>query len=170
LALVAAVIDPVLAKEHPEKAAHLAANLVHEAQRRIESPFDEENDLSPEEESLREGRRLEQERLFRDSIPVVIAFKDCDTGYKTLGRFAAVLREAQLSYETLDIVEGDRWSVVEFTSTQAVAMLPAWKKARENTLNLANKRKRQSGKTRKDAGNQAPKKRKKRVRTGKQKG
>src|SRR5205085_764564 len=125
---------------HPAKAADLAAELVHEAQRRIESPFHQEEDLSAEEANYRESQRFEREQLFRNPISVAAAFQACNSDYKNVGRFASALRKAGLSYETLDTVEGGAWSVVELTSIQAVAMLPAWKKAHENKLNLENKK------------------------------
>jgi hypothetical protein len=145
LASVAAAIDPLLSKENPSRAVHLAAELIRAAQERIAieqlftagSPHSPFNDEEEEETAEAACDRYAREFLFRNGVTVSEAFKKWGpaSGYKTEGRFAAALRKADLSRETF----GEGFSTVEMTSELAVKELPGWKKEREQKSNRESK-------------------------------
>ncbi len=139
LALVAAVMNAQQSSEYPGKAVDRAAGLIHEAERRIHSPFHQDDGLSEEESDFRDSHRLQRKKLFENPLPVAAAFNIEKAGYKDLGRFASALRAVGLSYEDLESKDGG-WRVVEITSLTAVARLPQLNGARATKLNTANKK------------------------------
>jgi hypothetical protein len=147
LALVAAAIDPVLSKQKPSKAVHLAEKLLRAAQDRIDCLFNEEEDEETAEEAC---DRQARESLFRGAVSISEAFHKWGpaNGYKTEGHFAAALRKADLSYKTID----ENWSAVEMTSESAVNKLDGWKKDHEQKRWRESKRKPQREISKKNTG------------------
>jgi len=157
LALVAAVIDPILAKTDPVKAVEIARQLISAAQAYVDRPYHEESKkLHSDYEFDREFARLFPEN---EQVSVAEAFKRWPSGYTSEKRLEAALRKASLSfpvvgkYSNKPGMRGVPIAWKEFTSERAIHELGEWKRERARQLNRESKRRASKKKSKKNRGN-----------------
>jgi hypothetical protein len=144
LALVAATVDPALAKTDPVKAVEIARQLISVAQADIDRPYHEKSkELHSDYESEREFERLFPEK---ECMSVAEAFERWPSGYTSEKRFKAALVKAGLSfpvpekYSRKPRMRGVPIAWKEFTSERAVHELDEWKRKRARQLNRESKK------------------------------
>jgi hypothetical protein len=163
LALVAATVDPALAKTDPVKAVEIARQLISVAQADIDRPYHEESkELHSDYEFEREFERLFPEN---ERVSVAEAFERWPSGYTSENRFEAALVKAGLSfpvpekYSNKPGMRGVPIAWKEFTSERAVHELDEWKRKHARQLNRESKKRASTKKFEKIRGNWNPQKR-----------